>query len=66
MGKEYKCHTRYRKDYLICLCKVGNPACDRYPNCEEETFRNIDEENMKKLMQEHDKYKRVNGRIRRK
>lgn len=27
------CYTSWKKDNLICLCKVGNPACDRYKKC---------------------------------
>lgn len=59
---KYNCYTRWNKDYLICLCKVGNPACDRYNTCEVEEFEHEQFNGIKECMK-HNKYKRVNRKI---
>lgn len=58
----YDCYTRWKNNNLICICKVGNPACDRYKSCEILQFEHNKYSDIKKCMQ-HDKYKRVNGKI---
>lgn len=58
----YKCYTRWNKDYLICLCKVGNPACDRFKKCEEEEFEHKQFLKIKDCMK-HDKYVREKGKL---
>jgi len=35
----YKCYTRWNKGELTCICKVGNPACDRYRNCDKDKIK---------------------------
>ncbi len=56
---KYKCYTRWNKTDLICLCKVGNPACYIYKTCEEEEFEHKKYEDLTECMK-HDKYKRIN------
>lgn len=63
LTKTYKCYTRWRKEYLICLCKVGNPACDRYKSCEVNEFELQQYKDIKKCM-EHSSYKRIKKAIR--
>ncbi|WP_318526126.1 hypothetical protein [Sedimentibacter sp.] len=57
---KYKCYTRWNKDHLICLCKVGNPACDRYKTCEIEEFEHEQFDDIKGCMK-HRKYKKEHG-----
>jgi len=56
------CFTRWKKDFLICLCKVGNPACDRHKTCEILEFEHDKYKDLKGCMNER-KYKKVNGKV---
>lgn len=47
----YKCYARWDNGYLICLCKIGNPACDRFNTCETEEFEHKQYEDITKCMQ---------------
>jgi len=44
------------------LCKVGNPACDRYKACDIETF-NFDRYGELEKCMNHEKYKKEKGRV---
>ena len=35
----YKCYTRWNKGNLMCICKVGNLACDRYKSCDKDKVK---------------------------
>jgi len=58
----YKCYTRWNKEYLICLCKVGNPACDRFKTCELEEFEHDKFNGLEECMKAR-KYKKEHGVI---
>jgi hypothetical protein len=51
----HKCYTRWNKDNLICICKVGNPACDRYENCITEKFKLNRYEGIKECFRNNEK-----------
>lgn len=56
----YDCYTRWENNNLICICKVGNPACDRYKNCETLPFELKQYDDIKGCMNNR-KYKRTKG-----
>lgn len=57
---KYNCYTRWKNNKLICICKVDNPACDRYKSCEELDVEIRQYDNIKGCMNNR-KYKRAKG-----
>lgn len=53
----YKCYTRWNKAGLVCLCKVGNPACDRYKTCSINRFKMNKYEGIKECFKNSEKKK---------
>jgi len=53
----YKCYTRWNKGELTCICKVGNPACDRYESCEKEKAKINKYEGLKECFKNSEKRK---------
>jgi len=58
----YKCYTRWNGKELKCLCKVGNPACDRFKGCETEEFEHDEYKGIEECMRAR-KYKKQGGVI---
>ena len=53
----YKCYTRWKKSELVCICKVGNPACDRYKTCDIDKFKSNKFEGIKECFKNSEKRK---------
>jgi hypothetical protein len=52
---KYKCYTRWSNKKLVCICKVGNPACDRYKTCDIEKFKLMSYEDIQECFKNSEK-----------